>query len=67
MCGGCSSFDAPTPEEILVDVSKILLPKIKAIKVEQFGVYEILLNFQEVTALQIWLNANHSIKEAKKE
>jgi hypothetical protein len=62
MCGGCSCLEDSTPEEILTDVSKMLLPKIKEIKVEQFGVYQIILNFQEVTALQIWLNVNQETK-----
>jgi hypothetical protein len=56
MCGGCSCFDEQTSEEILKEVSKILKPKLDVIRVEQFGVYPVLLSYQEVTALKIWLN-----------
>ena len=67
MCGGCSCTDEVTTEEILADVSKVILPKIKDIKVEQFGVYQVLLNFQEVTALKIWLNANQETRSKEHE
>ena len=57
MCSGSCNTDEVTPEEILESIAEILEPKIRSIKVEQFGVYSILLNFQEVTALQIDLRA----------
>jgi hypothetical protein len=34
----------------------MLKPKLDVITVEQFGIYPVLLTYQEVTALKIWLN-----------